>query len=124
MRWGRTALFLGLGVAACTKAVEVPRNAGVCWRLAPAMNGQQDFRPLSTGVENLETCAVQLEGLHLVHGQPVVGGFQGRIIYVTQADITAAAGVKTQRYRVFSPEQRAKIDSAFKDLNQRSAAPL
>ena len=61
---------------------------------------------------------------HLVHGQPVVGGFQGRIIYVTQADITAAAGVKTQRYRVFSPEQRAKIDSAFKDLNQRSAAPL
>jgi hypothetical protein len=118
MRWIIAGLLF-LSLSGCGRILDVPRNAGVCWRLAPAMNGKDDFRPLSTGVENLETCAVQLEGLHLVQRRPIVGGFQGRIIYVDARDITVAANPNAQRYRVFSPEQRSKIDTAFRDLGQR-----
>jgi len=120
----RGLVFLGglLLLAGCQKPMEAPTTAGVCWRLAPAMNGAQDFRPFANGVENLENCAVQLEGLYLAHGQPMVGAFQGRFIYVTDQDITSAADGRSQRYRVFTPEQRAKIDAGFKTLKDREKA--
>lgn len=121
VRW--LAMLGGLMLlAACQKPMEAPVTAGVCWRLAPAMNGDQDFRPFADGVENLENCAVKLEGLYLAHRQPMVGAFQGRIIYVTDQDITAAADGRSQRYRVFTPEQRAKIDAGFKTLKDREKA--
>lgn len=112
------SLALGIGVAACEPALDAPRNAGVCWRLAEAMNGRQDFRPLSTNVDNLETCASQLEGLRLQQGQPVTGAFQGRYIYATPDAISVAAGPKAQRYRVFTPEQRAKIQAGYAALRK------
>lgn len=118
MRWVSSVLLI-LSLTACVKALDVPRNAGVCWRLAPAMNGQEDFRPLSNGVENLETCAVQLEGHYLIQRRPIVGGYQGRIIYVSGAEITSAVSSRAQRYRVFSPEQRTKIDAALRGLGRR-----
>lgn len=117
------AMLAGLVLlAACQKPMQAPVTAGVCWRLAPAMNGTQDFRPFADGIENLENCAVRLEGLYLAHGQPMVGAFQGRMIYVTDQDITSAANDRAQRYRVFTPEQRAKIDAGFKTLRDREKA--
>jgi hypothetical protein len=113
-----TGLVLAAGLAACEPVLEAPRNAGVCWRMAEAMNGRQDFRPMSTNVENLETCASQLEGLRLQHGQPVTGAFQGRYIYVTAEEISVAAGPKAQRYRVFTPQQRAKIQAGYAALRK------
>lgn len=111
-------LALALAVSACAPALEAPRNAGVCWRMAPGMNGRQDFRPISNSVENLETCAGQLEGLRLQQGQPVTGAFQGRYIYVTPEEITVAAGPRAQRYRVFTPEQRARIQAGYAALRK------
>ena len=78
-----------------------------------------DFKPFATNVETLENCAVQLEGVHLTNAQPMVGAFQGRIIYVTDQDITAAADSRSQRYRVFTPDQRTKIDAGFNALKDR-----
>lgn len=108
-----------LALGACQKPMEAPMTAGVCWRLAPAMNGKHDFKPFATDVANLETCAAKLEGLYLAHGQPLVGGFQGRIIYVTQQDITVAPNDRAQPYRVFTPQQRAKLDEGYKTLTAR-----
>jgi hypothetical protein len=117
--WWSLILILGLG--GCSPALEPPRNAGVCWRMAETINGQQDFKPFSTGVETLENCAAQLEGLFLANGQPITGAFQGRIIYVTRADIRVSSSAKSQPYRVFSPAQREAIDEGFRALERRSS---
>lgn len=106
-------------LCACSQPLEAPRNAGVCWRLGPGMNGRPDFRPITSGVDTLENCAVQLEGLSRAGKQPVTGAFRGRFIFVTEESITASAAEHAQRYRVFSPEQRAKIDAGFTALEAR-----
>lgn len=110
-----------LALAGCQKPVEAPRTAGICWRLGDGMNGHKDFKPFATGVETLEDCAAQLEGAHLVNRTPMVGGFQGRIIYVTDEEVSVAANSKSTRYRVFTPQQRAKVDEGFKALQDRAA---
>jgi hypothetical protein len=109
-------------LAGCQKPVEAPRTAGVCWRLGDGLNGRKDFKPFATGIETLEDCAAQLEGAHLVNGTPMVGAFQGRIIYVTDDEVSAAANSRSTRYRVFTPEQRATIDAGFKTLRERDQA--
>ena len=111
-----------LVLAGCQKAVEAPRTAGVCWRLGDGMNGRKDFKPFATGLETLEDCAAQLEGAHLVNGTPMVGGFQGRIIYVTDEEVSVAANSRSTRYRIFTPEQRAKVDDGFRTLRDRARA--
>ena len=110
-----------LALAGCQKPVEAPRTAGVCWRLADGMNGRKDFKPFATGLETLEDCAAQLEGAHLANGTPMVGGFQGRIIYVTDEEVSVAANSRSTRYRIFTPEQRAKVDEGFRMLRDRVA---
>jgi hypothetical protein len=111
-----------LALSGCDKPVEAPRAAGVCWRLGEGMNGRKDFKPFATGLETLEDCAAQLEGAHLVNGAPMVGGFQGRIIYVTDEEVSVAANSKSTRYRVFTPQQRAKVDEGFRTLRDRDRA--
>ncbi|WP_340643870.1 hypothetical protein [Phenylobacterium sp.] len=105
-----------LALAGCEKAMKPPLHTGVCWRLADAMNGAQDFRPMSNSVPNLQACAVQLEGLRLKHKIPVTGAYQGQIIYVTEEAIVAAASSKARRYQVFTPQQRAEVDRGLKRM--------
>ncbi|MDP3633045.1 hypothetical protein [Phenylobacterium sp.] len=105
-----------LALAACDTPLKPPTHTGVCWRLAPAMNGAQDFRPMSNSVPNLQACAIQLEGLHLRHEAPVTGAYQGQIIYVTEDRIEAAASSRARRYQLFTPEQRAEVDRGLKLL--------
>lgn len=117
----RALALLGLlALTACQPPpLQAPGSPGVCWRLASAMNGKADFKPFAYNVENLENCAVQLEGAHLANHTPMVGAFQGRIIYVDDQEISAAADGRSQRYRVFTPAQRAKIDEGFRTLQDR-----
>lgn len=110
-----------IGLTACQKPMQAPGNPGVCWRLAEASNGKPDFKPFAYNVETLEDCAARLEGAHLVNKAPMVGAYQGRIIYVTDEDVTVAADGRSQRYRVFTPQQRAKIDEGYRALKDREA---
>lgn len=110
-----------IGLAGCQRPLQAPGNPGVCWRLAEAANGKPDFKAFAYNVENLENCAAQLEGAHLANKAPMVGAFQGRIIYVTNQDVTVAADGRSQRYRVFTPAQRARIDEGYKALRDREA---
>lgn len=121
----RRAVICGaalLALAGCQKPVEAPRMAGVCWRLGDGMNGRKDFKPFATDIETLEDCAARLEGAHLINGTPMVGGFQGRIIYVTDEEVSVAANSKSTRYRVFTPQQRARVDEGYRTLRDREAA--
>ena len=124
MKARSTAIFALtlLALAGCQKPVEAPRTAGVCWRLGEGMNGRKDFRAFATGIETLEDCAARLEGAHLANRTPMVGGFQGRIIYVTDDEVSVAANSKSARYRVFTPEQRAKVDAGYRTLRDRNRA--
>lgn len=114
-------LLLVLGLGACGREPGAPTNAGVCWRMVEGFNGEPDFRPLVSGVENLESCAGRLEGLRLEHGRDLVGAYQGRYIYVSAAEISVADGPKAQRYRIFSPQQRAQIQAGYDALKKRRA---
>jgi hypothetical protein len=121
----RSAMICAMGLVAlagCEKPVEAPRAAGVCWRLGDGVNGRKDFKPFATDVEILEDCAAKLEGAHLVNGTPMVGGYQGRIIYVTDEEVSVAANSKSTRYRVFTPQQRAKVDEGYRALRDRARA--
>lgn len=105
-----------LALAACEEPLKPPLHTGVCWRLAPAMNGAQDFRPMSNSVPNLQACAIQLEGLHLRHRLPVTGAYQGQIIFVTEDEIAAAASSKARRYQLFTPQQRMQVDKGLTEM--------
>jgi hypothetical protein len=113
------ALLGAATLASCERPVTAPNNPGVCWRQIEGLNGKPDFRIVAPNIESLENCAVRLESLRMMSGRPVVGAFQGRFIYVTDSEITAATGPKAQRYRVFTPEQRAKIQEGVRTLMDR-----
>jgi hypothetical protein len=112
-------LLATLPLAACERPLTAPSNRGVCWRMVEGMNRKPDFRPIAPDIETLENCAVRLEGMHMMHGQPVTGAYQGQFIYVTDADVTASTGPKAQRYRVFTPAQRAQIRKGIQTLIDR-----
>ncbi|MBT9469603.1 MAG: lipoprotein [Pseudomonadota bacterium] len=119
-------VLLGLGAVAalsgCEKPLTAPGNTGVCWRMADGMNGKPDFRPVAPNIDTLENCAVRLEGIRMAYGQPVTGAFQGRFIYVTDQEVSAASGPKSQRYRVFTPAQRLEVQKGIQTLMAREKA--
>ena len=106
-------------LASCERPVTAPTNPGVCWRQVEGLNGKPDFRIVAPNIASLEDCAVRLEAMRMMNGSPVTGAFQGRFIYVTDAEISAAAGARTQRYRVFTPQQRTKIQEGVRTLMAR-----
>ena len=119
-------LLLGLVVSAglfgCEKPLTAPGHPGVCWRMVEGMNGKPDFKPVAPNVDTLENCAVRLEGIRMAYGRPVTGAFQGRFIYVTDREISAASGAKAQHYRVFTPAQRLEIQKGIETLMAREKA--
>lgn len=120
--------WLGLGcalaLAACGPAPTAPSESGVCWFMQEGPDGKPHFKPFVTGLPNLESCAARLEGSYLRTGQPVSGAFQGRYIFVTEADVTAGPRLRGQHYRVFTPEQRAKIRESVQTLRARARQGL
>lgn len=119
-------LLLGLiviaGLSGCEKPLTAPGHPGVCWRMTEGMNGKPDFKPVAPNIDTLENCAVRLEGIRMAYGQPVTGAFQGRFIYVTEQEISAASGPKAQHYRVFTPAQRLEIQNGIRTLMAREKA--
>jgi hypothetical protein len=117
------SLLLGLSgalaLAGCDRPVTAPTRTGVCWRVAAGPDGEPHFRPFVTGIENLESCAARLEGLHLKTGEPVNGAFQGRFIFVTADAVTAGPRLTGQHYRVFDPAQREEIRRNLRALQAR-----
>jgi len=106
-------------LAGCEKPLTAPANPGVCWIMVEGMNGKPDFRPIAPQIDSLENCAVRLEGVHIAQKRAVTGAYQGVFISVTDAEVSAAAGPNAQRYRVFTPQQRAKVREGIQTLMAR-----
>lgn len=122
MRRVLLGLVASAGLFGCEKPLTAPVHPGVCWRMAEGMNGKPDFKPIAPNIDTLENCAVRLEGIRMAYGQPVTGAFQGRFIYVTDREISAASGPKAQHYRVFTPAQRLEIQKGIETLMAREKA--
>ena len=122
MRKVLLGLTAAVGLFGCEKPLTAPGHTGVCWRMVEGMNGKPDFKPIAPNIDTLENCAVRLEGIRMAYGQPVTGAFQGRFIYVTDEEISAASGPNAQRYRVFTPAQRLEIQKGIETLIAREKA--
>ena len=118
----RLLLGVVLAAAACAQpSVEAPAEAGVCWRMSAA-GEQPAFQAIDRGIANLETCAVRLEGARMVEGKPVSGAYQGRFIFVDAEQITSAASLDGQRFRVFEPRHRLEIQAGLQRLIEQRKA--
>lgn len=122
MRKVLLGLAAAVGLFGCEKPLTAPGHTGVCWRMVEGMNSKPDFKPVAPNIDTLENCAVRLEGIRMAYGQPVTGAFQGRFIYVSDEEISAASGPNAQRYRVFTPAQRLEIQKGIETLIARDKA--
>lgn len=124
-RW--LPLALAFASVACSPAPEPETAAapasevGVCWRLR-AVPGQAPVREvLDRGIDNLQTCATRLEAVRMMEGAAVEGAFEGRLIFVSEAELTQAASRKGKRYPVFNTGQRRAVQAAIQTLLDRKA---
>ncbi len=78
---------------------------------------------LSADDDNLETCAMHVEGYRLLHRQGgSVGLYEGHIIYVTPQGISAATGETNIRYSVYTRAEQADLDGKLHQLIAQDAA--
>jgi hypothetical protein len=104
------ALTALAALSACSDSPEAPIEAGVCWRLVEHA-GKPSFRPVSTGVRNLETCAAHLDAVALREKtSTLTGAYQGQFIFITPEMVQSSLHLDGARYRVFDADTRAKID--------------
>jgi hypothetical protein len=98
-------------LAGCDDPSAAPINVGYCWRLDIDGAGKPDFRPVSTGVHNLESCGANLEAVALRENRPrLAGAYQGQFIFITPDMVQTSMRLKGVRYRLFDADTRAKID--------------
>jgi hypothetical protein len=90
-------------------------DAQICYRFTADRPAKKAL--VSSPDENLETCAMHLEGWRMMHKLPTVNGsYQGRYVYTSATDISSSAGPRDIRYRVYTPGQHADLDSKIQTL--------
>ena len=114
--------FAALALAACSGPT-APEDRGVCWRV-DSPDGKASFTQLARGVENLDSCAVMLEGLRLQGHPAPIGAFQGYFLFVADDAIRSSPSLHGMRYPVFQPPQRAAIDRDLKRMMQERGGQL
>ena len=78
---------------------------------------------LSADDDNLETCAMHVEGYRLIHRQGgAVGLYEGHLVYVTPQGITASTGENDIRYSVYTRAEQADLDGKLHQLIAQDAA--
>jgi hypothetical protein len=123
---GRLGLVLTLAAAAllagCNDNLSkaAAGDAQVCYRFSDAASGKKVL--VSAPDENLETCAMHLEGWRMMHGLPKVNGFyQSHYVFTSATDISSSAGPRDIRYRVYTPGQHADLDQKLQTLIDQDA---
>ena len=97
-------LMVPLGVAGCSKSLEAPTDAGVCWHLVSLPDGKVKFNRLADHQPNLESCAAQLEIMRrnfqsLGAGQDnVTGAYQGQFLFIQPEGVFTSQTYSGHRY--------------------------
>jgi hypothetical protein len=103
--------IIAAGLAAChdNLSAAASADANTCYRLPAGTTARKVA--LSSDDENLETCAMHLEGYRLQHGQPAATGlYEDHYVYASTGGITAAATQTGIRYHVYTRAQQADLD--------------
>ena len=114
--------LLVLPLAAChdNLSAATAADANTCYQLP----GGALARKMAIGAddENLETCAMHLEGYRLQHRLPqAVGFYEAHYIYNTPAGISAAATDNGIRYSVYTKAEQTDLDGKLRQLIQQEA---
>jgi hypothetical protein len=119
--FGYPALALTLAgatlLAAChdNLSAAAAGDAQVCYRFTDGAPSKKVL--VSAPDENLETCAMHLEGWRMMHKLAVVNGaYQGRYVFASARDISSSLGPRDIRYRVYTPGQHADLDQKLQTL--------
>jgi hypothetical protein len=112
---GLSCLLACLALTACNE-VEAPQDSGVCWRAGVGADHKTSFTVLARGIDDLDTCAVLLEGLRLQGQANTDGAFQGYFIFVNAQQMASAPRQTGFRYPIFQPPQRASVDRDLKKM--------
>lgn len=99
-------------------------DAQICYRFAADTPGATPGKKIlvSAPDENLETCAMHLEGWRMMHKLPTVNGtYQGHYVYASATDISSSIGPHDIRYRVYTPGQHADLDQKLQTLIDQDA---
>ena len=123
---GVIAVLMGAGAAGWIvwdqnrPRLEAPTEAKVCW----LMSADGKFTVLSRKSENLESCAANLEGLHMDSGATLRGAYQGRFIFVDAGAIQSSPTVDGARWRIFWGAQREALRKKIGIQRRRVAMGL
>ena len=105
------SLAAAAALAACSPKAQADPDKGVCFRVR---NGAREV--LDRPIANLQTCATRLEAVRMMEGGAVEGAFEGRSIFVTEAELTQAPSPAGTRYPVFEPAEREAVQRAIRKL--------
>ena len=128
-RWSMKRVDLGLLAALATLlagchdnlAAATAADANTCYRLPGGATAKKVA--LADDDENLETCAMHLEGYRLQHRLPqAVGFYEDHFIYNTSAGITAAATNTGIHYSVYTKAEQADLDGKLRQLIDQAGA--
>ena len=118
------AVALGAApLAAChdNLSAATAADGNTCYRLPTGALARKVI--LSADDDNLETCAMHVEGYRLMHRMGgSVGLYEGHIIYVTPQGISAATGETNIRYSVYTRAEQADLDGKLHQLIAQDAA--
>ncbi|HEX7761831.1 MAG TPA: hypothetical protein VF459_20150 [Caulobacteraceae bacterium] len=106
----------GAALTACAGEPDAPTDVGVCWREVLDKAGKPHFEVIARNVANLDSCAAQIEGLHLQEQRDVVGAYQSFFITADDASVSSSSTQNGFRYPIFLPGQRETIDAGLRKL--------
>ena len=123
--WAPVGALLLASLTACSEQTIAPDGQGICWRMFETADHPPRFEIVDRNVPNLESCAVQLEGVRLTEGAPTTGAYNGHFIFADEDQITSAGTIDGARIRVFDPDDRRRIQEGLRTLmaDPRSQTP-
>ena len=107
-------------MAACNQGPDAPGDHGVCWREVADTAGKQKFEVISRNVENLDSCAAQIEGLRLQERRDVAGAYQTFFISADDESVSSSSRRGGFRYPIFLPAQRQVIDDGLRRMIEQN----
>ena len=118
----RTALIVAgsmalLPLAAChdNLSAATAADADTCYRLPTGATSKKVV--LTEGDDNLETCAMHVEGYRLLHRMPTaIGYYEDHVLYVSPQGITASTTTRDIRYSVYTKAEQADLDGKLRLL--------
>ena len=96
-------------LGACSKSLQPPSDAGVCWgistpRTTSGKPGKPVFNKVAEGLPNMESCAIRLEDmrtrfLRLGGNRTTIdGAWQGRFLFVQREGVFSAQSLEGSTY--------------------------